>query len=305
MWWSFEQAKGGRWDQSNTLAINRKIWFTRITHKHQFLDMQNDHSLPSKLNRRTFLGLLSAGLASSAMARSYNSDASPVRYPDPHVVVLDPRFAKYKLGTTHIQRPYHSDDMLWAEGPAWNGVGRYLVWSDIPNNVQLRWLEENGQVSTFRHPSGNSNGNTFDYQGRQISCEHGTRRVVRYEYDGSVTVLADSYGVGGGGGREARTIKLRLWPRYDSEHRFVDRGGNSIDWYCLRYLVPALIARPLTRLGLDCSISLPAASPVARLLTSRSGLWYIFMLILIAALLLVGVVAICVSCPIGTRPASR
>lgn len=147
----------------------------------------------SKLNRRTFLGLLSAGLASGAMARSYNVDAPPVRYPDPHVVVLDPRFAKYKLGTTHIQRLYHSEEMLWAEGPAWNGVGRYLVWSDIPNNVQLRWLEENGQVSVFRHPSGNSNGNTFDYQGRQISCQHGTRKVVRYEYEGTETVLAESY----------------------------------------------------------------------------------------------------------------
>ncbi len=84
--------------------------------------------------------------------------------------------------------------MLWAEGPAWNGVGRYLVWSDIPNNVQFRWLEEDGHVSVFRNPSGNSNGNTFDYQGRQISCEHGTRRVVRYEYNGDVTVLADSFG---------------------------------------------------------------------------------------------------------------
>ena len=84
--------------------------------------------------------------------------------------------------------------MLWAEGPAWNGVGRYLLWSDIPNNVQLRWLEEDGHVSTFRHPSGNSNGNTFDWTGRQISCEHGNRRVVRYEYNGKITVLADGYG---------------------------------------------------------------------------------------------------------------
>ena len=163
------------------------------THNMPIPDLGKDVSLKSKSNRRSFLGLLSAGLASSAMARSYHSDAPPVRYPDPHVVVLDPRFAKYKLGTTHIQRLYHSENMLWAEGPAWNGVGRYLVWSDIPNDIQMRWLEENGQVSTFRHPSGNSNGNTFDYTGRQISCQHGTRKVVRYEYDGSVTVLAESY----------------------------------------------------------------------------------------------------------------
>jgi gluconolactonase len=83
--------------------------------------------------------------------------------------------------------------MLWAEGCAWNGVGRYLVWSDIPNNVQLRWLEEDGHVSVFRNPAGNSNGNTFDHQGRQISFEHGNRRVVRYEYNGKITVLADKF----------------------------------------------------------------------------------------------------------------
>jgi gluconolactonase len=82
---------------------------------------------------------------------------------------------------------------LWAEGTAWSGPGRYLVWSDIPNNVQMRWLEEDGHVSVFRNPAGNSNGNTFDYEGRQISCEHGTRRVVRYEPNGAVTVLADKW----------------------------------------------------------------------------------------------------------------
>ena len=120
----------------------------------------------------------------------YGKDAPPVRYPDPDVVVLDDRFKKYKLGNSAIRRVYHSKDMLWAEGPAWNGVGRYLLWSDIPNNVQMRYLEEDGHVSTFRHPSGNSNGNTFDWSGRQIACEHGNRRVVRYEYDGTITVLA-------------------------------------------------------------------------------------------------------------------
>ena len=114
-----------------------------------------------------------------------------VRYPDPRIVVLDERFAKYRIGNTPVERLYHGT--YWAEGPAWNGVGRYLVWSDIPNDVQLRWLEEDGHVTTFRHPSGNSNGNTFDYQGRQISCEHLNRRVVRYEPDGGVTVLADTY----------------------------------------------------------------------------------------------------------------
>ena len=83
--------------------------------------------------------------------------------------------------------------MLWAEGPVWSSVGKYLLWSDIPNNRQLRWLLDDGQVTVSRNPSGNSNGNTFDHQGRQISCEHGTQRVVRYELNGSVTILTDSF----------------------------------------------------------------------------------------------------------------
>ncbi len=150
------------------------------------------------LGRRSFLAAAVAATATAwgagtSFGRDYGKGAAPVRYPDPDIVVLDPRFTKYKIGNTPIQRVYHSPDMLWAEGPAWNGVGKYLLWSDIPNNVQLRWLEEDGHVSQFRHPVGNSNGNTFDYQGRQIACEHGNRRMVRYEYDGSITVLADKF----------------------------------------------------------------------------------------------------------------
>jgi gluconolactonase len=114
-----------------------------------------------------------------------------VRYPDPDIVVLDPRFAKYKIGNTPIQRVHVGN--LWAEGPAWSGVGRYLLWSDIPNDCQRRYIDDDGHVSVLRQPAGNSNGNTFDYQGRQIACEHGNRRVVRYEHDGGVTVLADNW----------------------------------------------------------------------------------------------------------------
>jgi gluconolactonase len=123
--------------------------------------------------------------------RDYGPNAMPLRYPDPDVIVLDKRFAALQQGNTPIQRLWTGS--LWAEGPAWSAGGRYLVWSDIPNNRQLRWLDEDGHVSVFRSPSGNSNGNTFDPQGRQISCEHLNRRVVRYELDGSTTVLADSY----------------------------------------------------------------------------------------------------------------
>lgn len=126
-------------------------------------------------------------------AEDFDDDADPVRYPDPRLVALDDRFNKLKLGNTPIQRIYHSKETLWTEGPAWNGVGRYLIWSDIPNNIQQRWLEDDGHVSTIRHPANNSNGNTFDLQGRQISFEHLTRSVARYEYDGTRTVLADSF----------------------------------------------------------------------------------------------------------------
>ena len=110
---------------------------------------------------------------------------------DPDIIDVDPSFKGLMQPNSAIQRLWTG--ALWAEGPAWSGEGRYLVWSDIPNNRQLRWLEDDGHVSVFRKPSNNSNGNTFDFQGRQLSCEHLTRRVVRYELDGSVSVLADAY----------------------------------------------------------------------------------------------------------------
>jgi gluconolactonase len=144
-------------------------------------------------DRRSFLGTtLSAVAATAAHAADRDwTGQRPARYPDADLVVLDKRFAKYRLGNTPILRLHTG--MLWAEGPAWNSVGRYLVWSDIPNDLQHRWIEDDGHVSVFRKPSGNSNGNTFDYEGRQISCEHLNRRLVRYEHSGAVTVLADQW----------------------------------------------------------------------------------------------------------------
>ncbi len=150
---------------------------------------------PGDSSRRAFLttatALSAASMARVAIGRDYGPNAAPVRYPEPDVIALDKRFEKYKLAAAPIQRLHTG--MLWAEGPAWNAVGRHLVWSDIPNNVQLRWLNEDGHVSTLRSPSNNSNGNTFDFRGRQISCEHALRRVVRYELDGTVTVLAKEW----------------------------------------------------------------------------------------------------------------
>ena len=113
------------------------------------------------------------------------------RYPDPAVRVLDPSFNKYRLPLASVERLYTG--CRWSEGPVYLGDSRCVLWSDIPNNRILRWDEETGVVSTFRKPSNNANGHTRDRYGRLVGCEHDTRRVVRTEYDGSITVLADSY----------------------------------------------------------------------------------------------------------------
>ncbi|MGH9382747.1 MAG: SMP-30/gluconolactonase/LRE family protein [Vicinamibacterales bacterium] len=125
--------------------------------------------------------------------RDFGPGAPPTTYfTDPDIVIVDPQFSGLVQANTPIKRLWTG--ALWSEGPAWSGQGRYLVWSDIPNNRQLRWTEDDERVTVFRSPSNNSNGNTFDFQGRQISCEHLTRRVVRYEHDGSITILCDSFG---------------------------------------------------------------------------------------------------------------
>ena len=142
------------------------------------------------MHRRSFLAVAAALPLAATLPRSHAAD--PVRYPHPDLVALDPSFGGFP-GNTPINRLYTNPGMYWAEGPAWNGMGNYLIWSDIPNNRQYRWLHEDGHVSVFRQPSNYSNGNTFDLQGRQISFEHLTHRVVRYERDGATTVLADSF----------------------------------------------------------------------------------------------------------------
>src|ERR1700727_612672 len=165
------------------------------------------------ISRRTLVGAVAAGAGAIALGgpdaiaqtglvappstvttppRDFGPNAPPnVYFTDPDVLTVDPSFDALRQPNAPIQRLWTG--ALWAEGPAWNAQGRYLVWSDIPNNRQLRWIEDDGRVTVFRVPSNNSNGNTFDFQGRQITCEHLTRRVVRYELDGSVTVIADNY----------------------------------------------------------------------------------------------------------------
>jgi len=127
----------------------------------------------------------------STPPREWGPDAPPTAYPDPDIITIDPAFGKYMLGITAIHRVWTGS--TWAEGPAWSNQGRYLLFSDVQASIQYRYIWETGEVSKFRAPSFNSNGNAFDFQGRQLSTEDFNRRVVRWEHDGTMTVIADSY----------------------------------------------------------------------------------------------------------------
>jgi len=147
------------------------------------------------MKRRAFLNV-SAGAAAAFASKplllvAEQDRKTPVVYPDPAVEVVDPRFAKYTVGNAAVERLYTGT--RWAEGPVWFGDGRYLLFSDIPNNRILRWLEDTGEVTVFRSPSNYSNGNYRDRQGRLLTCEHDTRRLTRTEHDGAITVLMDQF----------------------------------------------------------------------------------------------------------------
>ncbi len=120
-----------------------------------------------------------------------NGWQAATRYPDPAITALDKRFEAYWIKLAAVERI--ATGMRWAEGPVWFGDQRCLLWSDIPNNRIMRWDDKNGTVSEFRRPSNFANGNTRDRHGRLVTCEHGGRRVTRTEYDGSITVLMDSF----------------------------------------------------------------------------------------------------------------
>jgi gluconolactonase len=147
------------------------------------------------MQRRTFMTMAAASGASLAVnplgfGKDWNIPQL-TKYPDPAVEVVHPSFAKYKQGNAAVERLWTG--ARWAEGPVWFGDGRYLLFSDIPNNRMMRWTEATGEVSVYRTPSNYSNGNTRDRQGRLITCEHDSRRVTRTELDGTVTVLIDHF----------------------------------------------------------------------------------------------------------------
>ena len=142
-----------------------------------------------EITRRTMLA--GAAAATSFTGTALADWAPNPRYPDPTIKVLDPSFLKYRPNIVGVERL--ATGMTWSEGPVWFGDGRYLLWSDTPNNRIMRWDEATGAVGVFRSPSNQANGNTRDRQGRLITCEHRTRRVTRTEYDGEITVLADKF----------------------------------------------------------------------------------------------------------------
>src|SRR6185369_1947103 len=143
------------------------------------------------LSRRKFLAAGTAAATVTMASRAFAQWTPSQRYPDPAVQIVDQSFARYRLALAKVERL--ATGFRWSEGPVWFGDGRYLIWSDIPNNRLMRWDEATGAVGVFRNPSNQANGNTRDRQGRLISCEHRTRRVTRTEYNGEITVLADRF----------------------------------------------------------------------------------------------------------------
>jgi gluconolactonase len=149
------------------------------------------------LNRRAALksglALSLIGPLGAAIPRSAFADWTPsLRYPDPAVEVLSPDFLKYRLFNASVEQL--ATGFRWAEGPVWTGDGRYLLFSDVPNNRIMRWDEVTGLTTIFREPANFANGNTRDRQGRLITCEGAIgRRIVRTEHSGKITVLADNF----------------------------------------------------------------------------------------------------------------
>jgi gluconolactonase len=153
--------------------------------------------MPVSEDRRHFIKKVAATAAGAFIAPSIITSArehSPIpqiRYPDPSIVIVDKQFEKYFQFNAAVEQLWTG--ARWAEGPVWVGDGRFLLFSDIPNNTVLRWTEETGEVSKFQTSSNNANGHTRDKQGRLISCEHDSRRLTRTEPDGTTTILADKF----------------------------------------------------------------------------------------------------------------
>jgi gluconolactonase len=181
-------------------------------------------SVVGGMNRRTFLASGAAAAAAVALSPPALAEWAPSeRYPDPNVQIVDPSFGKYKVFNSSIERLYTG--ARWGEGPVYFPAGRYLLWSDIPNNRVLKWEEETGAVSVFRKPSNKANGATRDRQGRYVVCEHEARRVTRTEHDGTITVLMDSF--------EGKRLNSPndIVVKSDDSIWFTDPPFGTFNWY--------------------------------------------------------------------------
>ena len=146
----------------------------------------------SGTSRRRLLQTMGMTFAATAVATRAMADFTPsIRYPDPAIRVLDPSFSKYTIFFAAVEQLY-TGGMRYTEGPVYFGDGRFLLWTDIPNNRIMKWEEATGAVSVFREPANYANGLTRDRRGRLVAAEHG-RKVTRTEYDGTVTVLIDNF----------------------------------------------------------------------------------------------------------------
>ena len=134
--------------------------------------------------------------------RQWGPDAPPTIYPDPDIIIIDPSFGPYMLGITAIHRLWTGGH--WLEGPAWSSEGNFLLFSDVQADVEYRLIWDDMRVTKFRDPSFHANGHTRDFQGREITCQDELRRVVRWEHDGTMTVIADNYQ-----GQEAQLAQRR------------------------------------------------------------------------------------------------
>ena len=176
------------------------------------------------VSRRKFLAAGAAGAALAAIGTPAWAEWKPSeRYPDPNVQVIDPSFNKYRVFNSGIERLYTG--CRWCEGPTYFPAGRYLLWSDIPNDRVMKWEESNGAVSVWRHPSGKANGSTKDRQGRYVVCEHEARRVTRTEHDGTITVLMDSF--------EGKRLNSPndIVVKSDGSIWFTDPPFGTFNWY--------------------------------------------------------------------------
>ncbi len=148
------------------------------------------------VTRRTLLSAAGTTVVTSALSRVAGAQSFPFtpnqRYPDPAIQILDPSFTKYRIYSSTVEQV--ATGFRWVEGPAYFPEGRYLLFSDIPNNRIMKFDERTGNTTVFRDDANYANGNVRDRQGRLVTCEHSvTRRVARTEKDGKITVLADSY----------------------------------------------------------------------------------------------------------------